>query len=152
MQHIKALLSQLKADYPDITFVVGTDFKWSKDEHTLVIDPDHPHASTYILHELGHALLGHEGFRFDIDLLRHEREAWERAIILAPAYNITVDEGLIEESLDTYREWLHSRSLCPSCNSTGLQTKTSTYICVNCRCSWRPNDARRVNLRRYRII
>jgi hypothetical protein len=70
---------------------------------------------------------------------------------LAPRYRVAYDDNLIEDALDTYREWLHARSLCPTCGLTGLQTKTSTYVCMNCRCSWRPNDARQCALRRYKL-
>lgn len=152
MQRTKELLSRLEADYPDIKFVMGSDFKWSKDKCELTIDLSISDATSYLLHELGHALLGHETFIFDIDLLRQEREAWDYArSTLAMRYNVSLDDALIEDSLDTYREWLHLRSVCPSCGLTGLQTKTSTYRCINCGCSWRPNDARRANLRRYKL-
>jgi hypothetical protein len=150
MLHIKELLSQLKADYPSITFVMGDDFMWSRDRRELTVG-DAPDASAFALHELGHAVLGHADFLFDIELLRQEREAWEQAKKLAIMYKVNIEPDLIEDSLDTYRDWLHARSLCPACGLTGLQTKTSTYMCVNCRCSWHPNDARRVSLRRYKV-
>jgi hypothetical protein len=151
MQPTKELLSRLKADYPDITFVVGDDFKWSKTRRELTVTLNKG-GELYMLHELAHALLGHADFDLDIELLKQEREAWDHVrASLAPRYGVTTDDDLIEDALDTYREWLHARSLCPSCGLTGLQTKTSTYVCINCRCSWRPNDARRVELRRYKI-
>lgn len=149
MQPTKALLSQLKADYPTITFVMGDDFKWSQSQQTLTVAKG---SNLYLLHELGHALLSHTDFILDIELLKQEREAWDCVKrILAPHYGIQLDNKLIEEALDTYREWMHARSLCPTCGLTGLQTKTSIYVCVNCRCSWRPNDARRYALRRYKL-
>lgn len=145
----KALLLRLKADHPTIEFVGGTTFKWSHQRRELTIG-DGP--ELYLLHELAHALLDHRDFQFDIELLRHEREAWDYVRSdLAPKYAVSMHEELVEESLDTYREWMHLRSLCPSCGLTGLQTKTSTYVCTNCRCSWRPNDARRHALRRYKL-
>lgn len=151
MRPIKALLSRLEADYPDITFVVGNDFKWSQNARALevmLVDGN----ELYMLHELAHALLGHDSFTHDIELIKHEREAWDHVrSVLAPFYDVVVDQELIEEALDTYREWLHARSLCPSCGATGVQIKTSTYVCLNCRCSWRPNDARRYALRRYKL-
>lgn len=151
MRPTKALLLRLKADYPDITFIVGDDYKWSQKDRTLVVAGAGGN-DLYTLHELAHALLGHTDFVLDIELIKHEREAWSHVqSVLAPHYDITMDPELAEEALDTYREWLHARSLCPSCRSTGLQTKTSTYVCVNCRCSWRPNDARRFALRRYKL-
>lgn len=146
----KELLSRLRADYPDIAFVVGDDFKWSNSRGELtVIENESP---LYILHELAHALLEHADFELDILLVKQEREAWDFVrSTLAPKYSLQADESLIEESLDTYRQWMHARSTCPSCGLSCLQTKTSTYVCVNCRCSWRPNDARRCALRRYKL-
>jgi hypothetical protein len=146
----KELLSRLRADHPAIAFVVGDNFKWSHDRNELTIVSDGP--ELYMLHELAHALLNHKDFKLDIELLVQEREAWDFARTrLAPQYSLSFDDSLAEEALDTYRHWLYIRSLCPTCGSTGLQTKTSTYVCINCRCSWRPNDARQCALRRYRI-
>lgn len=146
----KELLSRLRADHPEITFVVGDDFKWSKARNELMVVADEP--AQYALHELAHALLGHMDFSLDVELLKQEREAWDFArSTLLPKYGLSIDESVVEASLDTYREWMHARSLCPSCGLSCLQTKTSTYVCVNCRCSWRPNDARRCALRRYKL-
>lgn len=146
----KELLSRLRADHPEITFVVGDDFKWSKTRNELMVVADEP--AQYVLHELAHALLGHMDFNLDVELLTQEREAWDFArSTLMPKYGLSIDESVVEASLDTYREWMHARSLCPSCGLSCLQTKTSTYVCVNCRCSWRPNDARRCALRRYKL-
>lgn len=146
----KELLSRLRADYPDIMFVVGDDFKWSNARRELTIMENE--SPLYILHELSHALLKHTDFELDIQLLKQEREAWDFArSTLVPKYAVRSDESLVEESLDTYRQWMHARSICPSCGLSCLQTKTSTYVCVNCRCSWRPNDARRCALRRYKL-
>ncbi len=151
MQPTKELLSRLRADHPDITIVVGDDFKWSESEQTLMVT-NNPHANVYVLHELAHGILKHTDFSLDIELIRQEREAWDYArSALGPRYGVSIDEDLVEEALDTYRQWMHARSLCPTCGLTALQTKTSTYVCVNCRCSWRPNDARRYALRRYKL-
>lgn len=145
----KELLSRLRADYPSITFVAGDDFKWSQARGEIVFS-DGP--GLYLLHELAHALLAHRDYSLDIELLRQEREAWDHVRSnLAPKYAVKHNEKLVEETLDTYREWMHARAICPACGVTGLQTKTSTYVCVNCRCSWRPNDARQCALRRYKL-
>lgn len=151
MSSTKTLLSQLEADYPEFEFVEGEDFKWSMPNKTVSFVRGEGF-DLFLLHELAHALLGHDDFNLDIELLVREREAWSLAKeTLAPRYNISFDASVAEDALDTYRQWLHDRSLCPRCAQTGLQTKTSTYECINCRCSWRPNDARITALRRYAI-
>jgi len=149
MLRIKELIAKLKADHPTIQFVPGDDYLWSSDKRVLSF-PSERQEPLYLLHELAHALLNHTHFRLDIELLGHEREAWDFVRdSLAPRYNIIFDTTLAEAALETYREWLYARSICPRCGQTGLQTKTSIYTCINCRCSWRPNDARRCALRRY---
>ena len=75
--------------------------------------------------------------------------AWDKALQLAPEYDVAITDELIEESLDTYRDWLHSRSLCPHCNATGVQTATRHYQCLACHHAWRVNEARTCALRRY---
>ena len=143
------LLQKIQADNPSFLFVLGDDFMWSSQNATIHYAHGE-HADLLLLHELGHALCDHRDFAFDIELLSQEREAWDRVRKdLAGQYDVVIDDDLIENSLDTYRDWLHKRALCPSCGLTGLQTKTSTYVCANCRCSWHPNDARQCALRRY---
>lgn len=148
----KKLLSQLKADYPAIRFVVGDDFRWSSAKNEITLNDRMTDGDLYVLHELAHARLRHTNYVLDVQLLAQEREAWDEVRkMLAPGYGIPCNQDLIEEALDTYREWLYARSLCPACNASCLQTKTSTYTCMNCRCSWRPNDARQCALRRYKL-
>lgn len=150
--HTKDLVRQLRSDHPNIVFVEGEDFVWSDSTKTLTYLPDDTHRP-YLLHELAHALLHHTDFQFDIELIAQERAAWDKARTeLGPRYKIEISPKTIEGSLDTYREWLYARSQCPRCNQTGAQNKTSTYVCINCRCSWHPNDARRRALRRSTIV
>jgi hypothetical protein len=151
MPAIISLLNQLRADHPGITFAPAEDFKWSMANQTISFvlrDGE----ELFLLHELAHALLGHGDFQFDIELLARERAAWTLTEQdLAPRYEIEFSPTLADDALETYRQWLYERSVCPRCSQTGLQTKTSTYECINCRCSWRPNDARITALRRYTI-
>ncbi len=152
MRPTKELIARLHADFPAIRFEPGNTFAWSAVRSVVQYDPSAAQAAAFLLHELAHAQLAHADFQLDIELLAREREAWDYATnVLAPMYLDAIDEELIETSLDTYRQWLYARSLCPKCSTTGLQTKTSTYICMNCRCSWRPNDARQCELRRVTI-
>lgn len=150
MPSTRELIHRLKADYPQISFVLGDDFKWSRQNASITYtDTDD---CLYLLHELAHALLDHQEYQNDVELLAKEREAWDHVrSVLSGQYDTPFNEDLADQSLETYRMWLHDRSLCPKCGQTGLQTKTSTYQCLNCRCSWRPNDARRCALRRYTL-
>lgn len=152
MRLTTSLVNRLKEDYPQFIFVNADEFWWSAERKTVYLNPDADHNEEYALHELSHALLNHVGYRADIDLIKLERDAWEYArTTLGPRYNLNIDENIIQNNLDTYREWLHARSKCPDCTSTGIQTTTSEYRCIACRHTWRVNEARLCALRRYSL-
>lgn len=144
------LVKELKRDNPEVTFASGHDFMWSPDERTIHYGKlSTKNATASLLHETAHALLGHLSFDQDIELLAKEAEAWDYAkTILAPRYNVLISDAHVSEQLDSYRDWMHLRSLCPNCSQTGIQTKTNRYSCINCSGSWQVNDARRCRLRR----
>jgi len=142
------LVAQLEIDFPGITFTAGEQFMWSPKNQT-VFYADHDDAQ--LLHELAHGLLEHSEYTRDVELITLERAAWDKALELAPHYHITIDEDQIEAHLDTYRDWLHARSTCPSCTAVGFQIKKATYQCPACGHQWRVNDARICGLKRYSI-
>lgn len=152
MRSTASLLANIQSDHPEFTFRESDCFRWSPDTKTLHFDSQSPDLLPYVLHELGHALLAHTSYRQDIDLIKIERSAWDYAKThLAAKYSITISEDLIQENLDTYREWLHSRSQCPACTMTGLQAARGHYTCLACGNRWKSNEARSCALRRYRI-
>lgn len=152
MRSIDWLLSKLKDDYPFLTFTPSEEFLWSAVKNTIYYDPSVSNGIFYTLHELSHALLGHRGYERDIELVKLERDAWHHAEIqLAPQYGLKINSDLIQDNLDTYRKWLHARSTCPDCSSTGLQRKYRDYQCITCGQTWRVNEARICSLRRYSI-
>jgi hypothetical protein len=152
MQSTNWLLEHLRDDYPQFSFVPADEFWWSSTKQTIYFDPGAIHSQAFSLHELSHAILRHEGYRYDIDLLKLERDAWHYAKeTLARTYSITVDDEVIQDNLDSYRTWLHARSTCPGCQVTGLQTKSQHYRCLACDSTWRVNEARLCALRRYTI-
>jgi hypothetical protein len=132
-----------------LQFVSGDSFAWDYQASRISYSAEDPHAISYLLHEFGHAVLNHQEYMRDIDLIKMEREAWEQASALGSELHSTIDQELIEDALDSYRDWLHSRSLCPSCSHTGIQTSRREYQCIACRESWRVNEARTCALRRY---
>jgi lipopolysaccharide biosynthesis regulator YciM len=104
-----------------------------------------------LIHELAHALLNHKNYRRDIELIEMETAAWHEAKQYGEKYNVEIKEDVIQDHLDTYRDWLHARSSCPNCLATGYQTKHLTYECPACTHSWKVNEARLCALRRYGI-
>ena len=145
------LATKLVKDYPQLTFSVGGDFYWSPSEQTVYYEKDSSDVAAF-LHELAHGLLEHGDYSRDIRLIELERDAWTHANgVLAPRYDITISDEVIEAALDTYRDWLHARSTCPHCQATGVQTSSETYRCIACRTSWKVNEARICALRRYTL-
>lgn len=149
MRSIVSLKAKLAHDNPSLTFTKATDFSWHPDTNTITYTTGGSHDPALLLHETAHALLRHSDYSRDIELLRMEREAWNYATdTLAPLYEIVIDDSLVEDSLDTYREWLHKRSLCPDCNLNGIQASRFDYRCLHCHKRWRVNEARTCRLRR----
>lgn len=152
MPSITSLVNQLRLDFPDYAFTPGNDFHWSPQEQTIFY-ASRVDDSASLLHELAHAVLGHDNFSKDIELLEMERDAWGYARQrLASRYGVGISETTAETALDTYRDWLHARSTCPTCTATGLQIKKSHYRCLACATTWRVNDARVCALRRYTLL
>jgi len=135
---MERLVKRLRQDYPDFIFTAGTTHCWSPKGQEIFYTPDNPAG---LLHELAHARLKHRTYRSDMELLRKELAAWEEAQALGQQYDIALDRDYVEDCLDTYRDWLHKRSTCPTCGSTGLQ-QGDAYVCPNCCVSWQVTTAR----------
>lgn len=139
------LVARLSRDYPQFNFAMANRARWSTSEQTIYCTDD----DMQTLHELGHALCGHNHYVQDIELLSIERAAWDRAIQLAPQYDIRITEDVVEDALDSYRDWLHARSKCPHCDQTGLQSHDSLdYYCPNCGTTWTASDGKCRHLKR----
>lgn len=152
MRSTNSLLKALRRDFPQFTFAETSTFQWSFATNTLSVDTTSSEFAAFALHELGHALLDHQSYSRDIDLLKIERDAWNYAATrLALRYDVTIDEHTIQDNLDTYRDWLYARSLCPQCRMTGLQSTPDAYTCFACGCKWKTNEARSCALRRYAL-
>ncbi len=150
MPSTASLITKLKLAYPQFKFEQAADYLWSPSEQTIYYT-DSSDGHSYLLHELSHGLLGHVDYYYDIELIAMERAAWDKAIVVAKTYDLTIDESVITSTLDSYRDWLHNRSTCPNCGATGHQTDKSTYTCLACTQSWRVNEARICALRRYKV-
>ena len=144
LKQMKNLLPNLRKDFPDITFVQADKFYWSPKDQTVYYDQskkDKP-AVWALIHELSHGLLSHKTYKTDFELLQLEVAAWDEAKNVANRYKITIDEEHVQDCLDTYRDWLHARSKCPSCGEHGLQDKSGTYQCINCDSTWHVSSER----------
>ena len=128
------LLIKLQADYPGLNFQVGSADRWSP--QIKQIDYRQPISPPHLLHEVGHALLRHTGYSLDIELLKIEADAWAKAQELASGYKLTIDQGLVNDCLETYKLWILDRSQCPDCQLVGVQDSKRQYTCPNCQLRW----------------
>lgn len=155
MEKITSLLPKLSAKAAQmqhlthLTFSSGEVFSWNHNACAISYDSTDEHVTEQLLHEFGHAQLNHAKYSRDIELLAMERDAWQQAVELSKELDIDIDQEVIDSHLDTYRDWLHARSLCPNCQATGIQTASYRYKCVACLNNWRVNDAKICQLRRW---
>lgn len=137
------LISKLTKRYPQLQFCIGEKFYWSpKTEQIFYQTGADPLYLRKLLHEVGHALLGHTAYSSDLELLALEVAAWEKAQQVAQDFKVTLDADYIQDCLDTYRDWLHKRSTCPTCGTRSLQETPEQYKCFNCQSAWRVSPSR----------
>lgn len=142
---MEKLITKLQAEFPRLRFTAGQQFCWSPETGEIFYKTTAGSLkSTWsLLHETGHALLEHQSYKADFELLRLEVAAWERARELAADVGIAIDEDHIQDCLDTYRDWLYKRSICPGCTTKCLQQDDySHYRCFNCHTVWRVSSSR----------
>lgn len=147
----KDLVARLQKDFPNFIFNKSNCFSWSPNEKTVNYDEDSHDYPICLFHELAHGILKHSDYCRDIELVKMESEAWYKVVELAKKYEVKIDENDIQSTIDTYRDWLHSRSICPNCKANGIQSDSKNYSCLACSHKWRVNEARTCGLKRYRI-
>ena len=149
---MRPLITKLQAQFPALQFVAGKQFYWSPQTSEIFYRSQAREQSALwsLLHETGHALLGHAGYKADLELVRLEVAAWEKASEVATDLGVTIDQDHIQDCLDTYRDWLYKRSICPTCGTKCLQQDDyAHYRCFNCHTIWRVSTNR--FCRAYRV-
>jgi hypothetical protein len=142
---MKALIAGIQAAFPQVSFAVGDTFYWSPEQQIIYYNPKarNTRGRWSLLHETGHALLGHSSYQADIELLQMEMAAWQKAQELAAQFDVVIDEEHIQDCLDTYRDWLYRRSICPTCTTKCLQSgDMAHYRCHNCHTVWKVTPSR----------
>ena len=143
---LNQVLDLLQLQLPAVTFEPGASFFWSPKHRTITYKDDaannQPQDAWALLHEAAHAVLDHQKYQSDLDLLLLEVAAWHKAKDLAKDLGITIDEDHIQDCLDTYRDWLHQRATCPRCSTVSLQKSPQAYHCHNCAATWRVSASR----------
>lgn len=142
---MEKIVSELSKLYPAFQYRAGQRFSWSPLTKEIFYDPEKSQETQVwsILHETGHAILGHYTYKSDLELIRLEIAAWEKAKEIARDLQIVIDEEHLQDCLDTYRDWLHERSICPKCSTKSLQDDDCRhYQCFNCHARWRVSPSR----------
>lgn len=127
----EAFFQKLAEDFPEFRFRMGRKFSF-RPPRSITIGPPEAQFRLLALHELGHALSGHKDFKTDVERLKMEVEAWEKARELAGKYGVEYDEETVQDELDSYRDWLHQKSRCPKCGLTRFETPRGGYSCPRC--------------------
>ncbi len=126
-------------NFPDQVFVSGHYFMWSPTARTITYDARRMKTNNgrlALLHELGHARLGHRIYKYDMELLRMEMDAWDIARELAPQYGVSLNEDHVAAAIASYDDWLTKRATCPDCNNFSLQRGRDAYGCFACGAKW----------------
>lgn len=147
---LRKLVYKLTDSYPSVTFSPSDTFYFSPKDNTVFYreDSDRQEAQWALLHETGHALSNHENYFTDVQLLLLEVEAWESAKQIAKNLQfevdqpVEIDENYVQDNIDSYRNWLHKRSLCPNCDLSSIQLDDKSYSCVFCHKKWGVSDDR----------
>lgn len=128
--------------FSDLNFLPGRVFLWSPSSQTITYDPrriESAGGQIALLHEIGHARLDHRYYKYDMELLRMEMDAWDVARDFAPQFGLAIDEAHIAGCIASYDEWLSKRATCPGCHNFSLQRDRSSYRCFACGQAWRVN-------------
>ena len=154
----------LERDFKEVKFVWDTSrfsYRLKNGTPTVFLGEPQPNFGLLALHELGHALCMHKDYKVDVERIKIESEAWEKAKKVYRDYEkraksgeVIVSDGLkdkngdsslrlieilpewdddfVQDKLDTYRDWLHAKSRCKKCGLTCYQTENGAYHCPRC--------------------
>lgn len=135
-------MDRIIKDFPQFTFIAGSYFKWSPNSQSITYDPRRVRSNDgkiALVHEIGHATLGHRIYKYDMELIKMEMDAWDVVRQLAPKYKLRIDEKHIAYCIDTYDYWLTKRATCPDCQNFSLQKTRDQYGCFACGSVWNVN-------------
>lgn len=140
MREITRLIKRLGEDFPGLVFEVSEEFRF-RPPRTVYYNPDfcglpYDKIALLTLHEAAHAALEHKDYDYDVSLLRMEAGAWWRVREVCGGYGVRWDEEFVQDRLDSYRDWLHGRSLCAGCGVSGWQDEQLSYHCPVCCGTW----------------
>ena len=131
-------IKDIVGQFPELRFEQGESLCWNPTKKSITHPGKDSLDTIYgLIHEIAHAKLTHSSFLHDIELIKMEREAWNLACEIAQdKFDIKISGEYIEDCLDSYRDWLYRRSLCPRCALSGFQVNSHEYSCPHCLIDW----------------
>ncbi|MBQ6130088.1 hypothetical protein IJI72_00065 [Candidatus Saccharibacteria bacterium] len=126
-----AFLNKIITAFPDLVFKPNKKFTF-RPKKTIYYEIKNDHFPLLLLHETAHALLNHYSFDTSLERLTIERDAWEKTRSLCKKFAQPFDEDFAEANLNTYRDWLHQKTLCKVCGLTCLEVSSTTLFCPFC--------------------
>src|SRR5581483_10055815 len=88
----KKFIERIEADYPQFNFKAGRQEHWSPRTKTITYEPEAPNLKYGLLHELAHALLGHDSYHNDFELVKLESQAWQKAASIGQKYGVKIND------------------------------------------------------------
>ncbi len=148
------LLNKLKKNNPALNFLPAKVFAWSPKTQTIFYNLERLSRgeSMSLLHEFAHALLEHQEYYYDVELLRMEVQAWKKTMEISDQYDVLIKKQVVDGCLETYRDWLDARSHCPTCEQYGLQQVSQNYRCLMCETQWRVPVRQTCAIKRWRVV
>lgn len=146
-------INTIKMDFPDVIFISSSNFSWSPTSKTISYIEDsieNDQNMSLLLHEVSHYLLDHRKCASDVELLKIEVKAWEKAKKLYEKYGVIEDHDFEENCLNTYRKWLWQTSKCPKCQHQGL-FNDNIYRCSNCNNIWVINSSIQCKIKKMSV-
>ena len=125
-------LEKIISLYPNFTFRSGQKFKFRQQKTIYYSLSETDNFPILLLHELAHANLGHYSFETNLERLKIESAAWEETKNLCQKFNLSFSDDFAKTELDTYRDWLHQKSLCRNCGLIRFETSDGNYHCPRC--------------------
>jgi len=143
----------LTKEFPGLKFAADRIFMWSPSLQTVFFDTRRINSAggkIALLHEIGHATLGHTTYKYDMQLLGMEMDAWDFVRQNAPKFKLVIDESHIAKCIEGYDHWLSKRATCPDCANFSLQRSHNDFMCFACGSTWQVN--RRLDRRVKRTV
>ena len=147
----------LEKEFPEVKFVWNAprfSYQLRAGVPTVFLGEPQPNFGLLTLHELGHGLCRHKDYTRSVERIKIESEAWERAktaflkmqeqaregwSMVIDGKDVALaeilpewDEDFVQAKLDTYRDWLHTKSKCKKCGLTMYQAEDASWHCPRC--------------------